>query len=132
MELKEITSQAQYNIYLAEATRLISLDPRPQTKEGKKLTALADLLEAYEKKVMESQKRNLMISREELSFIHEALVESVQAYDIGEDVENALSACETSDQYLNFLNSKEAKEITTQEFSYSVLRLVEKMVEESK
>lgn len=48
---KVITNAAEHRAALDEAERLILLDPAKGSAEGERLLGLADLIEAYEKKV---------------------------------------------------------------------------------
>ena len=46
-------NEEEYRVALTEAEKLISLDPEPETKEGKRLNFLANLIEDYEKKTFD-------------------------------------------------------------------------------
>lgn len=46
----KVESENEYRTALSEVEKLISLDPEPETKEGKRLDFLANLVEKYEKK----------------------------------------------------------------------------------
>lgn len=48
-ELTPITTAAQYDLYLAEVRRLVTLDPEPHTEAGKWLCAVSTAVEDYEK-----------------------------------------------------------------------------------
>jgi HTH-type transcriptional regulator/antitoxin HigA len=50
MEIRPIRSEADYQLALKEISKLVDLDPAPDTPEGERLDILATLAEAYQDK----------------------------------------------------------------------------------
>jgi len=53
-EPEVITTMAQYHGYIAECTALMQTDPETDTPEGRRLLALVDAIEAFERKAWPS------------------------------------------------------------------------------